>query len=83
MTNEERWNIFITELTAYIEVHHLGLSKHTNLYNRSRFFKRKMRDGELDADKAKELEAVLGMRDLSIHTRGRKPKLPEAVNLDT
>lgn len=25
MTNEERWNIFISELRAYIEEHHLRL----------------------------------------------------------
>lgn len=40
MTKEERWDAFICELRAYIEVHHLGSSKHTTLYNQCRYFKR-------------------------------------------
>lgn len=72
MTNEQRWNIFITELRAYIEEHHLGPSKHTDLYNQCRYFSKKMKEGALDPEKAKELEEVLALRDLSIHTGGRK-----------
>lgn len=75
MTNEERWTMFINELKAYIEEYHLGPSKHTTLYNQSRYFKRKLKDGTLDEDKAEVLERVLGMRDLSIHTGGRKKKV--------
>lgn len=74
MTNEERWHAFVAELQAYISEHHLGPSKHTSLYNQCRYFKRKMKEGTLDEEKAKELECVLGMRDLSIHTGGRKRK---------
>ena len=74
MTYEERWKTFITELRAYIDKHHLGPSKHTDLYNRTHYFKRKLREGTLDAEKAKELESVLGMRDLTIHTGGRRRK---------
>lgn len=76
MTNEERWDMFINELNAYIEEHHLGPSKHTTLYNQCRYFKRKLKDGTLDEERAEELERVLGKRDLSIHTGGRKPKAP-------
>lgn len=72
MTNEERWSMFISELRAYIEEHYLGPSKHTTLFNQCRCFKRKLKDGTLDEEKAEELERVLGMRDLSIHTGGRK-----------
>lgn len=72
MTNEERWNAFISELKAYIEEHHLGPSKHTTLYNQCRYFKRKMKEGSLDDEKARVLEEVLGMRDLNLHTGGRK-----------
>lgn len=72
MTNEDRWAMFIAELKAYIEEYHLGPSKHTTLYNQCRYFKRKMKDGTLDEDKAEELERVLSMRDLSIHTGGRR-----------
>lgn len=76
MTNEERWELFVEELKAYIEEHHLGPSKHTSLYNQCRYFKRKLKDGTLDEAKARELETVLNMRDLSIHTGGRKKKSP-------
>lgn len=75
MKNEERWDEFINELRAYIEEHHLGPSKHTSLYNQCRYFKRKLKDGTLSEDKAKELDSVLSMRDLSIHTGGRKKKI--------
>ena len=76
MTNEERWNAFIVELRNYIDEHHLGPSKHTTLYNQCRYFKRKLKDGTLDEEKATELESVLSMRDLSIHTGGRKRRSP-------
>lgn len=79
MTNEERWDAFIVELRAYIEEHHLGPSKHTSLRNQLVYFRRKMRDGELNAEKAEELERVLSMRDLSIHTGGRK----KSIRLDS
>lgn len=45
MTNEERWNIFIKELKVYIQEHHLGPSKHTDLYNQCRFIGRRRRLG--------------------------------------
>lgn len=72
MTNEERWLVFINEMRSYIEEHHLGPSKHTTLYNQCRYFKRKLKGGTLDEKKAEELEMVLWLRDLSIHTGGRK-----------
>lgn len=75
MTNEERWLVFIEELRAYVEEHHLGPSKHTTLYNQCRYFKRKLKEGALDGEKARELDRVLSMRDFSIHTGGRKRKL--------
>lgn len=71
MTNEERWNIFIKELKVYIQEHHLGPSKHTDLYNQCRFYRKKAKTGALDEEKAKELEGVLLMRDFTIHTGGR------------
>lgn len=74
MDNQERWIIFITELRAYVEVHHLCPPKHTSLRNQVVYYRRKMRDGLLPDDKAEELERVLSMRDLSIHTGGRKKK---------
>ena len=78
MTNEERWTLFISELRAYIEEHHLGPSKHTDLYNQCRFYRKKVKAGTLEEEKAQELERVLGLRNLSLHTGGRKPKYPHA-----
>lgn len=72
MTNEERWDAFIAELRDYIEEHHLGPSRHTDLYNQCRYYRKKMKAGRLDEQKARELECVLEMRDLSLHTGGRK-----------
>lgn len=72
MTNEERRKVFIEELRAYISEHHLGPSKHTDLYNQTRYFRRKMKEGTLEEEKARELECVLGLRDLSLHTGGRR-----------
>ena len=70
----QRWDTFIKGLRAYIEEYHLGPSKHTSLYNQCRYFKRKLKDGTLDKEKAEVLESVLSMRDLSIHTGGRRKK---------
>ena len=90
MTKDERWELFIKELRNYIEEHHLGPSKHTSLYNQCRYFKRKLKEGALDEERARELESVLSMRDLSIHTEGRHPstgsgtkKKCQEVSLDT
>lgn len=72
MINEGRWDAFISELRAYIEEHQLCPPKHTTLYNTQRYFRRKLKKGTLDAAKSRELEEVLAMRNLSIHTGGRK-----------
>lgn len=74
MTNEERWDAFISELREYIKEHHLGPSKHTTLRNQLVYFRKKMKAGTMDAEKAKELEEVLAMRDLELHTGGWKKK---------
>lgn len=77
MTNEERWSAFIAELRAYIEEHHLGPSKHTSLYNQCRYSKRSFDRAQEPlspemAERKRQLDEVLSMRDLTIHTGGRK-----------
>ena len=79
MKNEERWDAFINELRVYIEEHHLGPSKHTSLYNQCRYFKRFFNRAQEPlspemAERKRQLDEVLSMRDLSIHTGGRKKK---------
>ena len=72
MTNEERWVAFIRELKAFIEEHHHCPNKHCTLYNAQKYYRRKMKEGTLGEEKAMVLEEVLGMRDLNLHTGGRK-----------
>lgn len=79
MTNEERWDAFIEELRAYIEEHHHGANKHTDLYNRTRYYRRKMKEGTLETEKSKKLEAVLSLRS-NEHTGGRKKKSDNTEN---
>lgn len=79
MTQEEKWDLFINELRAYIEEHHHGAVRHTDLYNRTRYYRRKMKEGSLSEDKSRELESVLGMRDLSLHTGGRRKKTDKGL----
>lgn len=87
MTNEERWNTFIADLREYIEEHHLGPSRHTDLYNRCRYYRNIFRQAqeplspEMDIRK-KELDEVLSMRDLSLHTGGRKKKQNDDNNIE-
>lgn len=63
MNNNERWNVFIEELRAYIEEHHHCPNKHCTLYNAQKYYRRKMRDGSLSEDKSQILTEVLALRD--------------------
>lgn len=74
MTRDEQWNIFISELRSYVEEHQKCPPKHCTLYNAQKYYRRKMKERTLDEEKARELESVLGLRDLTLHTGGRKKK---------
>ena len=52
--------------------HHLCPPKHCILYNEQKYNRRKLKEGRLDDEKARQLEEVLVLRDLSLHTGGRK-----------
>ena len=41
---------------------------------------KKMKDGKLGVEKSKQLEDVLELRDLTIHTGGRRKKTIDAYN---
>ena len=43
MTNQERWDVFIRELRAYIIEHHHFPNKHTTLYNAQKYYRGKMK----------------------------------------
>lgn len=74
MSNEERWNVFINDLRAYIEEHHHCPNKHCTLYNAQKYYRRKMKVGNLDEEKIHELEDVLNLRHMEEHTGGRRKK---------
>lgn len=75
MTNDERWITFINELREYILEHHHLPDKHKvenrGLLNQTKYFRKKMKDGTLNEERAQELEAVLSMRS-NEHTGGRR-----------
>ena len=75
MKNDENCLANYEALKTYIEEHHLCPPKHTSLRNQVVYFIRKMRDGLLPEDKAEELDGILSMRDLTIHTGGHKKKI--------
>ena len=74
MSNEERWDVFINELKSYIEEHHHCPNKHCTLYNAQRYYRRKIKEGKLDEEKAKMLEDALSLRHTEEHTGGRRKK---------
>lgn len=74
MSNEERWNNFISELRAYVEVHHHFPNKHTNLLSRVNYTCKKINEGKLEDWKREMFDEIAGMRDMEEHTGGRKSK---------
>lgn len=74
MKSEENWLANYEALKAYIDEHHHCANKHTDLYNRTRYYRRKMKEGSLPPEKENELEEILKMRDFSEHTGGRRKK---------
>ena len=59
----------IKELKSYIEEHHHCPNKHCTLYNAQKYYRRKMKDGTLDEEKARELEEILNLCDLGAYGR--------------
>ena len=74
--NEEKWLANYDGLKTYIEEHHHLPDKHKvenrGLLNFSKYTRKKIKEETLDEEKARELESVLNMCDLSIHTGGRR-----------
>lgn len=72
--NDEKFIVFCDELRAYVEEHHLFPPKHTNLLSRVKYTRKKIKDGTLEDWKREMFEEIEGMRDLRIHTGGRKKR---------
>lgn len=77
MMPEDKWNEFIEELQAYIQVHHHLPDKHRvenrRLLNQVKYFRKKMKEGTMDPERAKLLTEVLATR-TNEHTGGRRKK---------
>lgn len=67
---------FCNELRAYVEEHHLFPDKHTRLSHKIKYTRKKINEGTLEEWKRVMFEEIAEMRDLSIHTGGRKSKSP-------
>lgn len=70
--NDQNFIAFCDELRLYVEEHHLFPLKHTTLNNKCRYVRKKINDGTLEEWKRVMFEEIAEMRDLSIHTGGRK-----------
>lgn len=75
--NDENFIAFCNELRAYVVEHHLFPPKHTNLLSRVKYTRKKIKDGTLEDWKREMFEEIEQMRDLSIHTGGRKKRESE------
>lgn len=80
MTNDERWLTFIEELRAYVEEHKLFPDKHTRLSHKIKYTRKKINEGTLEEWKRVMFEEIAGMRDLSIHTGGRRKQSDNTEN---
>ena len=72
--NDEKFIAFCNELRLYVEEHHLFPDKHTRLSHKVKYTRKKFKDGTLEEWKRVMFEAIAEMRDLTIHTGGRKKK---------
>ena len=72
--NDENWMKHYEELKAYVEEHHLFPDKHTRLSHKIKYTRKKINEGTLEEWKRVLFEEIAEMRDLSLHTGGRKPK---------
>lgn len=72
--NDENFIAFCNELRAYVEEHKLFPQKHSRLSHKIKYTRKKINDGKLEDWKREMFLEIAEMRDLSIHTGGRKKK---------
>lgn len=70
--NDERFIAFCDELRAYVQKHGLFPPKHTNMLSRIKYVRKKIKAGTLEDWKREMFEEIELLRDLSIHTGGRR-----------
>lgn len=77
MVNLKSWNLFIKELRAYVvEFRHLP-NKNTQLLNKKKYYWKRAKAGVLTTEQLEEFKAILAMRDLTVHTGGRRRRTKE------
>lgn len=74
-TKDQNFIAFCDELRAYVKEHHLFPDKHTRLSHKIKYTRKKINEGTLEEWKRVMFEEIAEMRDLSIHTGGRKKKI--------
>ena len=72
--NDRNFIAFCDELRAYVEKHHLFPQKHSRLSHKIKYTRKKINEGTLEEWKRVMFEEIAEMRELSIHTGGRKKK---------
>ena len=70
--NDQNHIAFCDELWAYVEEHRLFPDKHTRLSHKVKYTRKKINDGTLEDWKRVMFEEIAEMRDLTLHTGGRK-----------
>ena len=72
--NGQNFIAFCFEPRAYVEEYHLFPQKHSRLSHKIKYTRKKINEGALDDWKQVMFEKIADMRDLSIHTGGRKKR---------
>lgn len=70
--NDQNFIAFCDELREYVEEHHLFPDKHTRLSHKIKYTRKKINDGTHEDWKRVMFEEIAEMRDLTIHTGGRR-----------
>lgn len=84
--NDEKWLANYEALKAYIDEHHHLPPKNAplgakDLLNFAKYVRKTIKEGTCDEWKREMFEEIAGMRDLSIHTGGRKRKSYNEENI--
>ena len=72
--NGQNFIAFCDELRAYVEEHHLFPQKHSRLSHKIKYTRKKINEDALEDWKQVMFGEIADMRDLSIHTGGRKKR---------
>lgn len=72
--NDQNFIAFCEELGAYVDENHLFPDKHTRLSHKIKYTRKKINEGTLEDWKRVMFEEIAEMRDLSIHTGGKRRK---------